>query len=105
MSARDSAHPAGDGDYIVAQGECLSSIAYENGLLEDKLWNHPANAALRARRKDRRILFPGDRLYVPPIDPGENERPTDARHKFRRIGVHEQLRIVLRDSKGKPRPG
>ena len=104
MTANDHPTPAGEGEYIVAQGECLSSIAFENGILEDNLWNHPANAALRARRKDRRILLPGDRLYVPPIDPGEYDRPTDALHKFRRLSVHEKLRIVLRDSKGKPRP-
>jgi len=92
-------------DYVVKQGDCVSSIAAEHGLLPDKIWNHPANAELKRKRENRNILFEGDILVIPDIEVREEMRPTDQRHKFRRKGAPEKLKIVLLDERDLPRKG
>lgn len=55
--------------YVVQQGEHLAKIAYRFGAEPDALWNHAKNADLRARRKSKNTLAPGDIIFVP------SERP------------------------------
>jgi N-acetylmuramoyl-L-alanine amidase len=98
-----SVDPVGDGEYIVQQGECLASIAYERGFVWQTLWNHPGNAKLKAGRQDPKVLLPGDRVHIPPPRVQVKSCATDKRHRFVRKGVPEFLRIVLLDSDGKPR--
>lgn len=48
----------------VGDGECVSSIAFEAGLMPDTVWLHSDNADLRFKRTpDTRMK--GDRLFVP----------------------------------------
>jgi len=90
-------------DYIVADGECVSSIAFENGFFWQTLWNHPANAALKTLRKNPNVLMTGDVVHIPDLtvkqEPGANE----TRHQFVLKGVPEFLRLKLLDSKHQPR--
>lgn len=52
--------------HIVEQGEFLASIALKHGFRDWRvIWNHPDNAALKARRKNPNVLFPGDELRIP----------------------------------------
>jgi N-acetylmuramoyl-L-alanine amidase len=95
--------PVGEGEYIVEPGDCLSSIAFEYGLDWRTLWHLPANSELRNKRKDPNVLLPGDRLYVPPLQPKEVDAVTDRKHKFVRKGVPEKLKLVLLDVDRKPR--
>lgn len=68
---------------VVKQGDCLSSIATRYGFSDwQTIYNDPANAGLRAKRPDPNILYPGDNLYIPDRDPGEQACQTDARHVF-----------------------
>jgi hypothetical protein len=90
-------------NYVVQQGDCISSIAAEHGLLPDKIWNHPDNAELKRERENRNILFEGDVVVIPEIEIREETRPTDQRHKFLRKGVPEKLKIVLLDERDLPR--
>lgn len=46
-------------DYIVKAGDCLNSIAYEHGFYWETLWSHPANAGLKAKRKNPDALLAG----------------------------------------------
>lgn len=103
MSASDSPEPIGDGEYVVQQGECLASIAYDSGFLIETLWDDPGNASLKAGRKDPRMLLPGDRVHIPERRLRQETRATDSLHKFVRKGVPEMLRMVLLDEDGKPR--
>lgn len=52
--------------HIVRQGEYLVKLAWQHGFDLDDVWNHPKNAALKAKRNDNHhILEPGDVLYIP----------------------------------------
>ena len=90
-------------DYIVADGECLSSIAFENGFFWQTLWNHPANAALKTLRKNPNVLMTGDVVHIPDLTVKQEPGATETRHKFMLKGVPEFLRLKLLDSKHQPR--
>jgi hypothetical protein len=90
--------------YTVQQGDCVSSIADQYGLLWKTVWNHPNNANLRQLRKDPNVLYPGDQLFVPDLTEKEVARPTDQRHKFVKKGDPAKLKIRLLDQ-DKPRVG
>jgi N-acetylmuramoyl-L-alanine amidase len=81
--------------YTVQQGDCITKIARDNGLTSEKIWKHPSNAELKAKRKDCNVLFPGDVLYIPDKEPKTLSRPTDKRHKFVRKGVPAKLALRL----------
>jgi hypothetical protein len=70
-------------DYTVQQGDCMSSIAFENGFFWKTLWNLPQNADLRLKQEPR---------------------PTDAQHQFVKLGVPEKLNMKLLDYNHRPRP-
>jgi N-acetylmuramoyl-L-alanine amidase len=89
-------------EYRVHQGDCIWSIAKTAGLLPMTIWNHPNNSALKAKRKDPNILFPGDVVFVPGLAAAEFVRPVDRTHKFQLDGFRAKLRIRLLDD-GAPR--
>lgn len=50
----------------VDPGDCIESIAYKNRLRPDLIWDDPANATLKATRRDRNVLLPGvDKVVIP----------------------------------------
>ena len=81
----------------VAEGECLSSIAFRYGFFVDTLWNDPANAELKALRKDPAVLKPGDRVFIPDKRGKTVAIATGARHRFRRKGIPAQFKVRLMD--------
>ena len=88
--------------YTLKQGDCLSSIAYENGFFPDTIWNHPDNSDLKQKRKDPNVMMAGDILTIPDKQLHEVSKPTDHEHKFKKKGVPAKLKIrVLK--KGQPR--
>jgi len=95
--------PVGQGEYIVQQGECISSIAKKSGHFRDTIWNDSANTDLRNIRKDPNVLLAGDRLTVPPIRRKDEPGATEEHHRFRRKGEPEMLRVRLLDAFDKPR--
>jgi len=82
-------------DYVVKQGDCISSIAQRNGLFPDKVWNHPKNAKLKEKRKDANILYPGDMVFVPVKEEKQESGATKKRHRFKRKGVPAKLRLQI----------
>ena len=91
-------------DYTVKSGDCMSSIAFENGFFWKTLWNLPENAALKAKRKNPNVLMPGDVVHIPDKRVKQMPCPTDAVHQFVKLGVPEKLHIKLLDRSHQPRP-
>ncbi|MBZ0115598.1 MAG: peptidoglycan-binding protein, partial [Sandaracinaceae bacterium] len=87
-------------DHEVRQGECVVSLAFENGWFPRALWEHAKNEGLRARREDMHALLPGDVVHIPDVRPKTETRGTDAKYKFRRRGVPQKLRVQLAGPEG-----
>jgi N-acetylmuramoyl-L-alanine amidase len=79
----------------VSQGECLVSIASEQGHLWETIWNHPENAALKRQRKDPNVLLPGDELHIPDKTTKTQSCGTDRRHRFKLRGTPARVRLKL----------
>src|ERR1051325_629326 len=82
-------------EYILKQGDCISSIAYERGFFWETLWNHSRNSELKTRRKDPNVLMAGDSLFIPDLAVGEEAGATEGRHRFKLKGVPAKLRLRL----------
>jgi N-acetylmuramoyl-L-alanine amidase len=80
-------------EYKVKQGDCLSNIAHRYGLFWEKVWNHPKNSKLQEKRKDPNILHPGDVVFIPDKEKKEESGASEQKHRFRKKGVPEKLRI------------
>lgn len=75
-------------------------MAEKYGFFAGTLWDHPSNAALRARRKYMNVLAPGDVLAIPDLETKTVECSTGHVHTFRRRGIPALLRLrFLRDDK------
>jgi len=90
--------------YIVQAGEHLGSIAHKFGFANfSVLWEHPANARLKALRKEPTLLAPGDEVFIPDRVRLVFERLTDSSHDFRIQVDTLELTIRLLDLTGEPR--
>ncbi len=92
-----------DSYYRVEPGDSMPSIAKQTGFFWESLWNHSNNSDLKSKRKNPNVLFAGDRVFIPDLDPFKGSKPTDAQHKFHRKGVPVKLILKLLKSDGKPR--
>ncbi|HEX5656939.1 MAG TPA: LysM domain-containing protein [Polyangiales bacterium] len=93
--AKEPAHQRRDATHVVKQGESVARIARQHGIGDwRQVWEHGANAALRARRSSPHVLLPGDRLHIPPTPVHQVKLSTDQLH---RIVIEEpQLEISVR---------
>jgi N-acetylmuramoyl-L-alanine amidase len=92
--------------YTVDQGDCLSSIAGAAGFADWKtIYNHPNNASFRELRPNPNVIYPGDQLYIPDRNSGEESRSTDNTHAFKLNRQPVFLRLVLLDEAHKPLAG
>lgn len=82
-------------NHTVKRGDCIYSIAFENGFFPDTIWNHPQNKELKAKRKDPNVLFPGDVVFVPDKRIKEVSKATDQQHRFRVKNVPAKFRLQL----------
>lgn len=57
-------------DHVIAAGDHVVRLAYTHGhATVDAVWQHPANAELRASRPDPGVLAPSDVVHVPDAPP------------------------------------
>jgi hypothetical protein len=87
--------PLGSGSHTVQPGECLLSIAYQNGFFWETIWKLPANRQLRSARQDPGQLLVGDRLMIPDKKIKEVPADTDELHVFVKRGVPAKLRLIV----------
>jgi hypothetical protein len=98
----DQSDPVGQGGYIVRLGDCISSIAFEYGFFPNDIWNHTNNSKLKQVRKNPNTLMPGDRVHVPEKTLKTLDKADQQRHRFKRKGVPEKLKLKLVKN-GRPR--
>lgn len=80
-------------EYVVKQGDCISSIAFEHGFFPDSIWNDPENSELKEKREDPNILFPGDVVQIRDKKARDESCATEKKHRFKRKGVPAKFRI------------
>lgn len=92
--------------YTVKQGDCISSIANQNGFFWQTLWGDPHNAKLkRLRNNNPNALQPGDAVFIPNKRRKEESCSPTMRHTFRLLGVPVRFNVKLLDQEGNPRAG
>lgn len=88
----------------VIQGDCISSIAEENGFFWETIWNHADNKQLQDKRKDPNILYPGDVVTIPDKRLKEVSEATNNVYKYKLKNTPAKLKLrILRDAE--PRAG
>lgn len=80
----------------VKAGDCIASIAFENGFFWRTVWEDSGNAALKRKRKSPFQLLPDDEVQVPDLRRKEESRASDKRHRFKLKGVPAVLIIAIR---------
>jgi hypothetical protein len=101
---RQPVAPAAAFTHVVVQGECTSSIACRYGFFVDTIWGHSRNLALKNQRRDRNVLAPRDRLFIPARNAGRCDGVPGNRYVLRRHGIPEHFHVRLLDG-GAPRAG
>lgn len=83
--------------HTVKQGECLSLIAEAYGLASWRvIYDAPENESFREKRPDPNLIYPGDVLFIPEKDTGDDSASTEQKHRYKversrtlvRIKVH-----------------
>ncbi len=93
-------------NHTVKQGEHIVRIARDNGLTKPEIvWNDPQNAALKEKRKNPNILFPGDQVFVPELTEKTESRPTGQLHRFQIDGQPLKLKLCVKDESDRPVAG
>ncbi len=82
-------------EHVVKDNEDIASIAAAHGFHWKTLWDDPANAALKDKRKDPNILKSGDVLVIPELRPRDESLPADQRHRFKARGLPVFLRLRI----------
>jgi N-acetylmuramoyl-L-alanine amidase len=87
----------------VKPGETLISIAAAYGLGDwRRIWTHPENEALRAKRANPQVLFEGDRVVIPDHREASRECEVDRLHRFKLKRPLAFFAVRLLDEAGLP---
>lgn len=84
--------------HCVKKGDCISSIAEQNGLFWETVWQHGENSQLREKRDDPNVLLPGDMVFIPDKVVNQEICATGQRHSFVKLGVPAKLNLKVLDN-------
>jgi N-acetylmuramoyl-L-alanine amidase len=80
--------------YVVKQGDCLSSIAARHGFADYRtIYNHPSNADFKAARPNPNVLYPGDVLVIPDKQSKAVSVATGLSHRFQVKRAKARFRV------------
>jgi N-acetylmuramoyl-L-alanine amidase len=79
--------------YTAKQGDCVSSIAHEQGFFWKTIWD--SNPELRHKREDPNLIFPGDEVLIPEKAQRSESGETEQRHRYRLKGVPAKFRLIV----------
>lgn len=68
----------------IIDGESISALAADMGLLIETIWDDPNNAKVRSRREHWDKVAPGDEIHVRDKELRHEEGATDTRHRFKK---------------------
>lgn len=92
--------------HTVRLGDCMASIAKQYRFADYRsIYDHTRNARLKSRRPNPNQLHPGDRVYVPDLQEGQEDRGTGALHTFETPTYQVQLRLSIQNRAGEPYAG
>jgi hypothetical protein len=80
----------------IKRGDCIDQIAEKHGLLPDTVWDHPDNNELKTLRKDKNILYTGDKLFIPDNRLKIEKVAAGAKYKFIRKAVPTKFKLQLK---------
>jgi N-acetylmuramoyl-L-alanine amidase len=89
-------------DHTIEEGESTISLALQYGFFVNTIWDYPANADLKRKRKDMNVLMPGDIVVIPDKEIKEVSGATEQLHRFKRKGIPAIYRLQVFDCE-KPR--
>lgn len=95
-------HATGAGRRRVRAGECLFTIAVEQGFHWKTLWDHADNAELKKHRHDPMVLRPDDAVTIPEKRIRQETCAHEKKHTFQRKGIPPKARLRLLEE-GEPR--
>ena len=88
-------------NYIVEQGDCLSSIAYHYGFRDwHTIYDHPNNAAFKTKRPNPNLIYPGDEIFIPDFVVRDDGCQTDMNHRFQLNSNPTYLNVRIQDLAG-----
>ena len=88
--------------HVVAQGECLSSIAHQYGFSDpEAIWKLAENADLRQKRTQH-VLLQGDVVHLPERNQKALPCPSGKLNRFKVKLPTRGVHVVLVDALGKP---
>lgn len=88
--------------YTVQPGDYMEIIADKFAFRDYRLiYDHANNQAFKKLRPNPHILLPGDKVFIPDKDPGDEAAEADKKHKF--VLKTPKIRLILRIHRnGKP---
>ena len=90
-------------NYTVQQGDHIFSIAKKFDFRDYHIiWDHPNNAALKQKRTNPHVLYPGDTVFIPDKNIKTEQIATTQVHRFQIDLDPLKLRIALKDFDNQP---
>lgn len=88
--------------YVIKQGDYLSKLAYQMGFDMNAVWEASENEEIRTKRPCKDVLYPGDVLYVPHVEPKEESVSAGGSNGYAANVPSTTVELEFVDDAGKP---